>query len=266
MAVHFRSSQADEHAEPGREIKHGGVIFRAIRDMERDVILRLDGIVYVAKWAQDMLMRWLPEVASVPSVIVPNFVDPLPVVDGQELIGDIVTTGTLEDRKNHRFLLDVLAAARDKGHRLTLDIFGDGPLRKDLERLITVLGLDEQVTLRGYRKDVRQFLPRYRVYAHAAYGEVSPLAVIEALAAGLPVLAPGIGPIAEICDDGVEARFWNLDDPAGAADIALGLLGSESARSSAAAAAKARFERDFDANVLGPRLLSFLMGERPCVV
>jgi glycosyltransferase involved in cell wall biosynthesis len=263
MAVHFRTSQADEHAEPGRELRRDDAFFRAIRKMERDVILRLDGIVYVARWAQDALMSWLPEAASVPSIIVANFVDPMPAKEGQSLIADIVTTGRLDDRKNHRFLLEVLAEAKKTGHRLTLDIFGEGPRRRDLERWITELGLDGQVNLRGYRRDVRNFLPRYRVYAHAAYGEVSPLAVIEALAAGLPVLAPGIGPIAEICDDGVEGRFWPLDNPVKATSILLEILGSEPVRLKAATAAKERFHRDYDASVLGPRLASFLLGISP---
>lgn len=261
MAVHFRASQADEYAEPGREIKRDSAIFRSIRQAERDTILSLDGIVYVAKWAQDALSGWLPEVTGIPSIVVANFVDPLPLAADQELLGDLVTTGRLDKRKNHMFLLEVLAEAKKAGRTLTLHIFGEGPLRKELERRIAALGLDGQVRLWGYRSDVREFLPRYRAYAHAAHGEVSPLAVIEALAAGLPVLAPGIGPITELCDDGVEARFWPLDDPAEAASILLELLDVEGTRSKAAVAALERFHRDYDASVLGPRLTSFLFGE-----
>ncbi len=156
--------------------------------------------------------------------------------------------------------MEVLSEAKKAGHALTLSIFGEGPLRKELERQIAALGLGAHVRLWGYRNDVREFLPRYRAYAHAAHGEVSPLAVIEAMAAGLPIFAPGIGPIAELCDDGVEARFWRLDDPIEAADILLTLLTSEEARAKAADAAKERFHRDYDASILGPRLASFLFG------
>lgn len=260
MAVHFRASQADEYAEPGREIRRGSSIFKAIRQAERETILQLDGIVYVAKWAQSALSSWLPEVERVPSIIVANFVDPLPADANEEPLGDLVTTGRLDERKNHRFLLEVLSEANKAGHALTLSIFGEGPLRKELERKIAALGLEGNVRLWGYRKDVREFLPRYRAYVHAAHGEVSPLAVIEAMAAGLPIFAPGIGPIEELCDDGIEARFWQLDDPTGAADILLTLLTSEETRSKAADAAKERFHRDYDASILGPRLASFLFG------
>ena len=62
---------------------------------------------------------------------------------------------------------------------------------------------------------------------HTSYSESSSLAIIEAMAAGLPILAGAIGPIAELCDEGVEARFWPLDDPATAASILIELLDDE---------------------------------------
>ena len=262
MAVHFRTSQADEHAEPGRELKRDGRVFRAIRETEREVIQQLDGLVYVTKWARDALLTWLPEAVWVPSTVISNFVAPLPAgeaAEAGEYLADLVTAGRLDDRKNHRFLLEALAAARKAGHRLTLDVYGDGPLKRDLEQRIAALGLETQVRLRGFRADGRALLPRYRAYAHAAYAETASLAIIEAMAAGLPIIAGGIGPIAELADDGVEARFWPLDNPEQAAVIAVELLGSEEARAKAGTAALERFRRDYSAAVLGPQIRSFLL-------
>ena len=110
---------------------------------------------------------------------------------------------------------------------------------------------------------MRDFLPGYRAYVHASYSESSSLAIIEAMAAGLPIVAGNIGPISELCDDGVEARFWPLDDPAQAAAMLIDLLDCEPARLKAARAASERFRREFDAEVVVPRLLSFLLGTRP---
>jgi glycosyltransferase involved in cell wall biosynthesis len=143
---------------------------------------------------------------------------------------------------------------------MTLDIFGDGPLRKDLVRQAHTLGLEGQIRFRGYRQDVRDFLPRYRAYVHASHSESSSLAIIEAMSAGLPIVAADIGPIAELCDDGVEARFWPLDDAVQAARMLMDFLSSESARAEASAAARERFRSDFDASVIAPRLVSFLLG------
>jgi glycosyltransferase involved in cell wall biosynthesis len=259
MAVHFSVSQADEWAVK-KLIKHGGTLFRAIRQAERETIPQVDGLVYVSRWAQSGLLRWLPEAAAVPSSVIDNFVAPLHHVSNQEPIGDLVTVGNLLLAKNHRFLLDVLAAAKQRGRTLTLDVFGEGQLRKDLQQRAHSLGLEGQVRFRGFRPDVRDFLPHYRAYVHASYSESSSLAIIEAMAAGLPIVAGNIGPIAELCDDGVEARFWSLDDPTKAAATLLELIDCEPARLQAASAAHERFKRDFDANLVAPRLLSFLMG------
>ena len=110
MAVHFRSSQADEHAEPGREIKRDGALYRAMRRAEREVILHVDGLVYVSGWARDALLGWLPEAADVPSEVIGNGVTPVATtVSGhgeREQLADLVTVGRLDEAKNHKFLLD----------------------------------------------------------------------------------------------------------------------------------------------------------------
>ncbi len=259
MAVHLRISMADEWADK-KQISHGGTVFRAIRQAERTVIPRVDGLVYVSRWARDALLSWLPEAAPVPYAVIGNFVTPWPSQPDQASHGDLVTIGNLDLVKNHRFLLDVLAEANRAGRSLSLDIFGDGPCRKDLSRQASSLGLEKQVRFRGFRTDVRDFLPGYRAYVHASYSESSSLAIMEAMAAGLPIVAADTGPIRELCDEGVEGRFWPLDDTARAAAILMELLGSEPTRLKAARAARERFRRDFDAAVVGPELLSFLLG------
>ena len=262
MAVHFRTSQADEWVNM-KQISRDGRVFQHIRCLEREVIPQVDGLVFVSRWARDALLTWFPEAAAVPYEVIGNFVAPLEAGHDQEPLGDLVTIGHLEPVKNHRFMLEVLAEAKRAGRSLTLDAFGEGPLRQDLIRLARSLGLEEQVRFRGFRRDVRKFLPRYRAYVHASYSESSSLAIMEAMGAGLPIVAGNIGPISELCDDGVEGRFWPLDDPVKAAATLIGLLDSEPARLTAANAARERFRRDFDAEVVAPRLCSFLMGLHP---
>jgi len=262
LAVHFRISNADEWADK-EQIGRGGTVFRAIRRVEREVIPQVDGLVYVSRWARDALLSWFPDAAAVPYAVIGNFVAPLHAKPGQEPIGDLVTIGNLDLVKNHRYLLEVLAEAKRAGKPLSLDIFGEGPCRKDLSLQARSLGLEEQVRLRGFRRDVRDFLPGYRAYVHASYSESSSLAIMEAMAAGLLIVAASTGPISELCDDGVEGRFWPLDDPAAAAALLTGLLDCEPERLKAARAARERFRRDFDADVVGPELRSFLLGTPP---
>ena len=262
LAVHFRTSQADEWADK-HQIERDGTVYRAIRKLEREVIPQVDGMVFVSEWARKALLSWLPEASAVPYAVIDNFVAPHDGPPGREPLADLVTVGHLEPVKNHRYMLRILAEAKQAGREVSLDIFGDGPLKRDLVGLTRSLGLDGQVRFRGFRTDLRDFLPRYRAYVHTSYSESSSLAIIEAMAAGLPILAGAIGPIAELCDEGVEARFWPLDDPATAASILIELLDDEPLRLAAANAAKQRFRRDFDAEVIAPRLRSFLLGLHP---
>jgi glycosyltransferase involved in cell wall biosynthesis len=258
LAVHFRISQSDEWVDKG-QIRRDGRMFRAVRSFERDVISRVDGLVYVSRWGQEALLDWFPEAAAVPSAVIGNFVAPLPAdAVRSEPVGDLVTVGNLEGIKNHAYLFRVLAEAKRAGRVYTLDVFGEGPRRRHLERMIRDLGLEQQVRMHGFRSDVRTFLPGYRAYLHASESESLPLAVIEAMAAGLPILAGRTGGIPELFDEGVEGRFWPLDDPAEAASMLIDLLDDEAARARAGRAALDRFRREFDAQVVAPRLLSFV--------
>ena len=228
--------------------------------MEREVIPQVDGIVYVSRWAREALLGWFPRRRAGSRHCHFQFRCGFRSrIEGDRALGDLVTVGNLDVVKNHRYLLDVLAAIREAGQVVTLDIFGEGPLHDDLVRQITLLGLDDQVRLRGFRPDVRNFLPGYRVCVHVSYSESSSLAIIEAMAAGLPIVAGNIGPIAELFDDGVEGRYWPLDDPVRAAATLMAFWGSEPDRLKAAACARERFRRDFDAALVAPRLYGFLL-------
>lgn len=258
MAVHFRTSQADEWADKGH-ISRDGHMYRLIRSLEHDTLRQVDGLVYVSKWGRDALLSWCPELAAVRSVIIGNFVAALDTEHRDEPTADLVTVGSLEPVKNHRYLLHVLAQAKRARRTYSMDIFGEGPLRNDLQQLISSLDLEPQVRLRGFSTAVRNSMPDYRAYVHASYSESLPLAIIEAMGAGLPVVAGDTGGVTELVDEGVEGRFWPLDDPSRAAAVLIDLMEDEATRSMAAAAAETRFRRDFDADVVAPRLLSFLM-------
>jgi len=256
LAVHFRISMADEWADK-QEIRRHGRAFRGIRQFERAVIPQVDGLVYVSQWAQDALLSWLPEASQVPSAVIGCIVTPVEEA-AHVPSADLVTIGNLDIVKNHRFLLAVLAEANRAGRSLTLDVFGEGPLRKELADLTQSLGLAQQVRFLGFQPSVRSVLPGYRAYVHACYSESFCLAIVEAMAAGLPILAGDIGPIAELYDDGIEGRYWPLDDPGHAAGLLTELLADDQARLKAARAAGERFRREFHPDILVRRLQDFL--------
>ena len=212
MAIHFAISQADRYAE-SREIKRDDRVFRAIRQFERETIPQVDGIVYVSSWARNALLDWLPEAEAVPSAVIGNFVAPLGPRARPEPLGDLGEHGqarVCEEPPFHTRRTGRSQAGRACPHPRSVR---RGTVReRTWERQARDLwAWRRQARFRGFRPGVREFLPAYRAYVRpASYCESSSLAIIEAMAAGLPIVAGDIGPISELCDDGAEARFWAI--------------------------------------------------------
>lgn len=256
LVVHFNRSQAIEWAEKGM-IRRQGAVYYAIRKMEREVLPRLDGVVYVSNFMKRRLERDIPGLASRLSAVIPNFCDP-PARNRHEPVGDLVSVGTLEPRKNQLYLLRVLARAGELGHPYTLALAGDGPDREKLERESRSLGVEGRVTFLGYREHAAELLSGYRMYVHGALRENLPLAIIEALSRGLPVAAVPVGGIPEIFTEGVEGVFLPLRDPDEGARRLIEVLEARETYDRMSRAARERFALQFDTNVVAARLASFV--------
>jgi glycosyltransferase involved in cell wall biosynthesis len=261
LVVHFNLSQADEWIDKG-DIAPDGPIARGIRRLEASVLPRLHGIVYVSRFMQNELTQRMSCLTEVRSAVIPNFVKPIAndVVLEAARGRDLVSIGTLEPRKNQQFLLHVLAEARSRGQVLSLTLVGDGPDRGTLQALAQQLGVAEQVFFAGFSAGARAFIPGHKLYVHAARMENLPLVLIEALSAGVPILAAKVGGIGEVFEDGVQGRFWPLDHPSAACDALLDVLQQEGALDRMAAAASQRFNAVFESSVVGQRLHDFLLG------
>ena len=258
MAVHFNLSQADEWAGKG-EIPYGGAVFDSIRAFEAQVLPKLDGIVFVSEFTRTTLLERLPDVADIPSVVVPNFLE---VVRGRtsQATRDLVTLGALEPNKNHSFLLEVVALAAVRGHRYTLTVIGDGPDRHRLEDQAESLGISALVDFVGYRANPRELLRQHRLYCHAARMESFGIAITEAMAEGVPVVIAPVGGAGELIRPGVEGETWDLADPGSAADLVISLLEDPERLAAMGARALECARTRFAAGTQAPRLLDFLSG------
>ena len=122
------------------------------RELEESTLLRLDGIVFVSE-SSSRDLSWLGGLQNVRSTVVPNFIEASePTVEPGSL-GDLVSIGGLEGRKNQTYLLDVLAGANRLGARYTLDLIGEGSDEPELRKKAERLGLDGQVRLKGFCPD-----------------------------------------------------------------------------------------------------------------
>ena len=94
------------------------------------------------------------------------------------------------------------------------DICGDGPLRAALENEAQALGLAENMQFLGFCSDIINYLAVADVFVHVPLWEGLGIAVIEALAAGLPVVASRVGGIPELVEDGRSGLLVPSQEPA----------------------------------------------------
>lgn len=122
-------------------------------------------------------------------------------LDQQAVIGSI---GRLEPRKAHDCLLRAMPAILQQTPRAALLIAGHDPwgYGKDLQTVVENLGLQERARLVGFQHDIPSFLHALDVFAFASRSEGFGQVVIEAMAAGKPVVASNIAPMTEIVVDG----------------------------------------------------------------
>ncbi len=144
--------------------------------------------------------------------------------DGEPLT--VIAVGRLSPPKNYPLLLHAMAnVAASCRQRQTpvprLRIVGEGPERRRLERLRDDLGLARDVEFLGLRDDVAALLRAADVYAMSSAWEGLSIALIEALAAGLPIVATDVGGNREVVEDGVCGFLTN---PGDAADLAAKIL------------------------------------------
>lgn len=122
----------------------------------------------------------------------------------------LLAVGRLIWQKAHLLLLEACAAAVGEGHRFQLRLIGEGPMRPDLEAQIRALGLEETVTLAGAlsRELVWAAYRQADVFVLSSVSEGSPFVILEAMAAGLPVLAPALHGIPEMIRDGEDGLLF----------------------------------------------------------
>jgi glycosyltransferase involved in cell wall biosynthesis len=120
--------------------------------------------------------------------------------NGERLVGIV---GRLTPIKNHSLFLESVSALmkENSNTRARFLIVGYGELRKDLEEMTKELALADRVIFVGWLKDLRSFYADLDVLALTSNNEGTPVAVIEAMAAGVPVIATDVGGVRELISD-----------------------------------------------------------------
>ena len=122
--------------------------------------------------------------------------------------------GRLSPEKGFGVLVSAAAAVARDTPDVGFVLFGDGPLRDDLARQITAEGLDGRFLLAGFRDDLDRILPHMNLVVLPSFTEGLPNVVLEAFAAGVPVVATAVGGTPEVVEDGVNGYLVPAGDPA----------------------------------------------------
>jgi glycosyltransferase involved in cell wall biosynthesis len=153
----------------------------------------------------------------------------------------VLYAGRLDSGKNAERLVRALSRIRSERSIRAL-VCGDGTLRSQLERLVRELGLQAQVRFAGYVQNLWSLLKSADVLVSPSRFEGSPNIVLEAMAAGCPLVVSDIPAHREILDDEA-ALFVDPDNEAAIADRIISVAADPGTASQRATAARARVER-----------------------
>ena len=202
------------------------------RFLDRELIARLSGAFVAVSQEDRRRMIEIEGVDPADAVFVPNGIDDLPEGDGARVRAElgiepdapvIGAVAVLRPQKALGSLVQAAAELRRDHPRLRVLIAGEGPEREPLEALVAELGLGEAVTLLGQRGDVPDVLAALDVAVVSSDFEGTPLAVLEYMDAGLPVVATRVGGIPDLIVDGRHGLLVEPGD-AGALGAAVGEL------------------------------------------
>jgi len=136
----------------------------------------------------------------------------------------VVCTANFRAQKGHPVLIEAFATVAERVPEARLALLGDGAELPAARRLVAELGLERSVELPGAQADVWPWLAKAHVFALASHYEPLGIAVLEAMAAGLPVVATDVEGIAELVEPGVTGELVPPGDPRAMAQSLAALL------------------------------------------
>ena len=169
--------------------------------------------------------------------------------------GLVVTASRLSQQKALHVMIEAMVEVN-----ATLLISGEGPLEDELRSRAAVLDIADRVMFLGFRTDVADLIAAADVFCLSSVWEGVPLAAMEAVQLGTPVVATDVGGTGELIADRVSGRLVPPVDPSALAAAVTEVLADEDARRSYVEAARATLARDFSTERMLERLREIYVG------
>lgn len=210
--------------------------------LDRWALRRLDRVVCVSAGQAEKVRA--AGVAPGKIVVIRNAVETATAVLNEQALAElrsrftepkrwlIGAAGRFSPEKGYEQLVAAAALVRQTHPQAGFILFGRGPLQGDLERAIAAKGLDGHFVLGGFRTDLASLWPGFDAAVLPSYTEGLPVMALEAMSAGVPVVATAVGGTPEVIRDGVDGYLVPPRDPAALADRIRRLLDDDAARRS----------------------------------
>lgn len=229
--------------------------------LDRRVVRRMSKVVSVSEGQAEKVRR--AGVAPNKTVVIRNaifaerFSDPDPAhreglaslfpTNPQFIVG---AAGRLSPEKGFEILIDAAAEVVRENPQIGFVIFGDGALRESLAARIKRRCLEDSVILGGFRTDLERFVPHFDLFALSSFTEGLPVAVLEAFAGGVPVVATRVGGVPEVVDHGVNGYCIEPGCPKELARGILDALSDDTRRRTMGQNGKQRVVKEFTFEVM----------------
>ncbi|MGH2747921.1 MAG: glycosyltransferase [Actinomycetota bacterium] len=175
---------------------------RLRRHIDRFAVKRFDRVIAISRLV-DGYLRDTYEYPGSKIRLIPNGWTGTPLPRHQPAFPTVVSVGNLRPEKGHAVLLEAFAEVVTALAEARLVLVGGGMLEERLRRRTKELGLESHVEFAGPVEDVWPYLAAAHVFAFPSKHEMLGVAAMEAMAAGLPVVASDVGGIPEVVEDGV---------------------------------------------------------------
>lgn len=157
----------------------------------------------------------------------------------------LLAVGRLVHEKAHDVLIRAMRLVVDEYPGVVLGVAGSGELREDLDALVEKLGLGDHVRILGNRDDIAFLMANADIFVMPSRSEGMPMALLEAMAAGLPIIATTVGGLPEVLPDPSQGLLVPPENPTELATALLQLLRDPEKRAQMGKAARARVSQGY---------------------
>lgn len=221
-------------------IGRGSAAFIAVSREDRRRMIEIEGV-------KPGKVLFVPNgIASPPPPAGTDIRSQLGIPAGATVVG---TVSVLRPQKALHLLVEAAASLMDDHPDLCVLIAGEGSERGRLEALGRELHMADRLILAGFRSDVPDVLEALDVAVSSSAYEGSPLALMEAMEAALPIVATRVGGVPDLIDDGVHGLLVEPGDAAGIASALRRMLADRVAAREMGTAARERRRREFGIDV-----------------